>query len=234
HLRYAASDARTVAKVLSELGGVDRDDVAVVLQPTGTEFRTALRKAADRVAAAQARGERTHFVFYYSGHSDERGLMLGEEQVSYPELRKLLEEVPAQVRIGILDSCASGAFTRSKGGRRRAPFMVGGADVAGHAFLTSSSVDEAAQESDGIRGSFFTHVLVSGLRGAADHDRDRKITLDEAYQFAFSETLARTESSSSGPQHANYDIQLTGTGELVITDLRRTTAGLALGPDVAG
>src|SRR5690606_6720627 len=132
HLRYAASDARTVAKVLSELGGVDRDDVAVVLQPTGTEFRTALRKAADRVAAAQARGERTHFVFYYSGHSDERGLMLGEEQVSYPELRKLLEEVPAQVRIGILDSCASGAFTRSKGGRRRAPFMVGGADVAGH------------------------------------------------------------------------------------------------------
>lgn len=234
HLRYAASDARTVAKVLSELGGVDRDDVAVVLQPTGTEFRTALRKAADRVAAAQARGERTHFVFYYSGHSDERGLMLGEEQVSYPELRKLLEEVPAQVRIGILDSCASGAFTRSKGGRRRAPFMVGGADVAGHAFLTSSSVDEAAQESDGIRGSFFTHFLVSGLRGAADHDRDRKITLDEAYQFAFSETLARTESSSSGPQHANYDIQLTGTGELVITDLRRTTAGLALGPDVAG
>lgn len=233
-LQYAASDARTVAKVLSELGGVDRDDVAVVLQPSGPELRNALRKAAERVSTAHQRGERTHFVFYYSGHSDERGLMLGEEQVSYPELRKLLDEVPAHVRIGILDSCASGAFTRSKGGRRRAPFLVGGADVAGHAFLTSSSIDEAAQESDGIRGSFFTHFLVSGLRGAADHDRDRKITLDEAYQFAFAETLARTESSSSGPQHANYDIQLTGTGELVITDLRRTTAGLALGPDVDG
>ena len=34
--------------------------------------------------------------------------------------------------------------------------------------LTSSSADEDAQESDAIAGSYFSHHLVSGLRGSAD------------------------------------------------------------------
>ena len=81
--------------------------------------------------------------------------------------------------------------------------MAGGAaEVRGHAYLTSSSADEAAQESDRIGGSFFTHFLVTGLRGAADADSDKRVTLDEAYRFAFDETLARTEAIGGGPQHA--------------------------------
>ena len=44
---------------------------------------------------------------------------------------------------------------------------------------------EAAQESDRICASYFTHYLVSGFRGAADLSGDGKVTLNEAYQFAF-------------------------------------------------
>jgi hypothetical protein len=36
--------------------------------------------------------------------------------------------------------------------------------VQGYAFLTSSSETEAAQESERLGGSFFTHALVSALR----------------------------------------------------------------------
>jgi uncharacterized caspase-like protein len=61
--------------------------------------------------------------------------------------------------------------------------------MRGYAFLTSSSPDEVAQESDHIGASFFTHYLVSGLRGAADVTGEGKVTLNEAYQFAFNETL---------------------------------------------
>nr|MCH9686774.1 hypothetical protein [Deltaproteobacteria bacterium] len=108
------------------------------------------------------------------------------------------------------------------------------AEVKGHAFLTSSSVDEAAQESDRVGGSFFTHYFTTGLRGAADVDGDRLITLSEAYQFAFDETLARTEATRGGAQHAAYDIQLAGSGDLVMTDLRQTTARLELAEAVGG
>ena len=97
--------------------------------------------------------------------------------------------------------------------------------MRGHAFLTSSSEDEAAQESDRIGASFFTHYLVSGLRGAADVTGEGKVSLNEAYQFAFHETLGRTSETQVGAQHPAYDIELSGTGDVVMTDLRQTSAG---------
>src|SRR5690606_22008288 len=57
---------------------------------------------------------------------------------------------------------------------------------------------------------------------------------NEAYQFACNETLARTESTRSGPQHAAYEIRLTGTGDLVLTALRTHGARLALAHRLTG
>lgn len=233
-LRYAGSDAKALSKVLSELGGVAYEDRLILDDPDVNGLRRGFEKVAAKVRAAQAQGERVELLFYYSGHSDETGLLIGEELVGYRQLREMIDALPADVRIAILDSCASGAFTRLKGGTKREPFLVGGPTVKGHAFLTSSSADEAAQESDRIRGSFFTHYLVTGLRGAADINRDHLVTLNEAYQFAFDETLARTEGTRGGPQHAAYEIQLAGSGDLVMTDLRQSTATVELAADIGG
>ncbi|MCA9663460.1 MAG: caspase family protein, partial [Myxococcales bacterium] len=233
-LRYAGSDAKALSKVLADLGGVAYEDRLLLDDPDVVGLRRGFERIAERVRKAQAAGERVELIFYYSGHSDETGLLIGEQLVDYRQLRTMIDAVPADVRIAILDSCASGAFTRLKGGKKREPFLVGGPTVSGHAFLTSSSADEAAQESDRIRGSFFTHYLVTGLRGAADINRDRQVTLNEAYQFAFDETLARTEGTRGGPQHAAYEIQLAGSGDLVMTDLREATATLELAAEIGG
>ncbi|MBC8132109.1 MAG: hypothetical protein H7X95_03940, partial [Deltaproteobacteria bacterium] len=70
--------------------------------------------------------------------------------------------------------------------------------------------------------------------GAADVSHDGRVTLGEAYQYAFTETLARTEASRGGPQHASYDFQLAGKGDLVMTDLRATSASLLLPAELTG
>jgi hypothetical protein len=234
-LRYAATDAELLGKALTELGDVEAADRVVLVDPTVAEFEQGFAAIEAKIEKAKQAGARIQFFFYYSGHSDETGLLLGGVHFDYKRLRGMIDKVRADVRIGVLDSCSSGAFTRFKGGKKQAPFVVGtAAEVQGHAYLTSSSADEAAQESDRIGGSFFTHFLVTGLRGAADFDGDRQVTLNEAYRFAFDETLARTETTAGGPQHAAYDIQLAGTGDLVITDLRKTSAKLEIAGDVAG
>ncbi len=228
-LRYAHTDAKAIARVLRQLGGVASRDTVVLLEPDRFDFEAGLARMRTRLENSQASGIRLELVIYYSGHSDEQGLMLGEDLITYRELRAEIADLPADVRIAILDSCSSGALTRGKGGTRRAPFLVDtSVNVKGYAYLTSSSADEAAQESDRVGGSFFTHYLVSGLRGAADASQDGKVTLNEAYQYAFDETLARTESTQAGPQHPNYDFQLKGSGDLVLTDLRGTSALLVL------
>jgi hypothetical protein len=174
-------------------------------------------------------------VFYYSGHADEFSLLLGQDKVEYPELRQKLEALPADVRICIFDACASGAFIRDKGGVKRAPLIMSAEkDTTGLAVLTSSSADEVSQESDKIKGSFFTHALISGLHGAADANRDGYVTLGEAYQFSFNQTLSQTQKTAWGPQHPSYKIQLSGTGEVVLTTLTAGQAWLCMAKDLAG
>jgi hypothetical protein len=238
-LRYAVSDAARFATVLQELGGVEERDTILLDQPTVGALENALatlraRTESDRRDPARA-PRRTEFLFYYSGHADEKGLLLGEDRYSYRSLRDQMDAVPADVRIAVLDACASGAITRLKGGRRRPPFLADeSSDMRGHAFLTSSSEDEVAQESEGLGGSFFTHYLTSGLRGAADVSGEGKVTLNEAYQFAFHETLGGTTDTRGGAQHPAYDIQLSGTGDVVMTDVRQTTASLVLSEGLTG
>lgn len=233
-LRYATSDAQSFAQLLSALGGVSNEDRVILVDPNRTRFDVAV---ADLQTRMRDRGnaQRVELIVYFSGHSDEQGLMLGNDQLSYQSFRAALETLPADVRIAIVDSCQSGALTRKKGGTMRPPFLLDtSSKVTGQAILTSSSETEAAQESDRIRGSFFTHYLISGLRGAADVTRDRRVTLNEAYQFAFAETLARTEGTQYGAQHPAYEIQLSGTGDVVMTDLRATPTSLTIDENLAG
>lgn len=234
-LRYAITDARTLIDVLEKTGGVRDSDVVFVAEPGPKDIDRAFADMNTRVARAQAAGAQVEVLFYYSGHSDERGLLSRGDRYDYRLLRQHIEAMPADVRVSILDSCASGALIRQKGGKRRAPFMMDRANlVRGVAYLTSSSANEVSQESDRIGGSFFTHHLLTGLRGAADVDGDRRVTLTEAYQYAFRETLLGTESTRAGPQHANYDIEMAGRGDVVLTDLDAADALLSLDKHVSG
>jgi hypothetical protein len=237
-LQYAVSDAERFARVMIELGGVLPANEIVLRQPKLKELVDALDALTRRVTEgkrAAGAGGRTEVVLYYSGHADEKGLLLGDDRYSYRTLRDRLDLIPADVRIAVLDACSSGAFTRVKGGKARPPFLVDeSADMRGHAFLTSSSETEAAQESDRIHASYFTHYLVSGFRGAADTSGDGKVTLNEAYQFAFNETLGKTVDTKGGAQHPSYDINMSGTGDVVMTDVRQTTATLVLPEELEG
>lgn len=219
-LSYAVTDARAVSEVMQQLGGVMPTDSIILTDPSPALVDNTIKEIRKQVRADNS-GRRSEFFFYYSGHSDDKGLLLGDNTYSYESLKDAINSVDADVNIAVLDSCSSGAFTRMKGGVRRSPFLSDtSVDASGHAFLTSSSEDEAAQESDDLGASFFTHYFVTALRGAADSALDGTVSLNEAYSYASSETLARTEDTLAGPQHPSYDIQLAGTGDLILTDLR--------------
>ena len=234
-LRYAETDALSLTKVLQELGGLKGKNRLLLLEPSPDEIISAISRVKNQINRDKSTVKRSELFFYYSGHSNEKGLLLGENQLTYSRLKNALTQVSSDVQIAVLDSCASGAFARIKGGKHNPPFMQDeSSNVKGYAFLTSSSASENAQESDAVGGSYFTHYFVSALRGAADTTLDKKVTLNEAYQYAFHETLARTEKSQSGAQHAAYDFKLAGAGDLVLTDLNNSTASIQLEKALSG
>jgi hypothetical protein len=234
-LRYAESDAKSFANVLKEMGGVQAQNVILVKEPNVSKIQQEFDNLDKKMESNKSTNGRNEVLVYYSGHADEKGLRLGKETYVWKELRSRIDNLHADVKIAVIDACGSGAITRAKGGVAVPAFMVDqSSDMKGYAFITSSTQDESSQESDKLKGSFFTHSLVSGLRGAGDLSGDGKVTLSEAYQFAFNETLQKTETTMGGAQHPSRDMNLAGTGDVVMTDLRSTSAGLELTEDVDG
>ncbi len=234
-LRYAESDAKSFANVLREMGGVQPQNVKLVKQPSVASLKQEFAKLDGEISQVKSNGGRNEVLVFYSGHADENGLHLGNEIYAWKEFRSRIDSLHADVKIAVIDACGSGAITRAKGGVAVPAFMVDeSSDMKGYAFITSSTQDESSQESDRLKGSFFTHSLVSGLRGAGDVSGDGRVTLSEAYQFAFNETLQKTEATMGGAQHPSRDMNLAGTGDVVMTDLNSNGALLDLANDVDG
>jgi hypothetical protein len=230
-LHYAEDDATKVADVLGQLGDVPVSNLFVLRGGSRADLQGALARVSALVTAYRKQpDDRTVLVFYYSGHSDGEALNLGPDRVSYQELKIWLVDTKADVRVAFIDGCKSGALVQSKGGTRAPAFDINlndQLDASGDAIVSSSAADELALESREIRGSFFTHHLVSGLRGAADASGDGRITLAEAYRYAFDHTLAAT-SSTGTRQHPAYNFRISGKGELVLTEVTQPSAALEL------
>ena len=234
-LLYAGSDAQNFQKAMSEIGGVTEANSYVLIDPTKEKIDETLNQISRKIKSSDSHAKRSEFIFYYSGHSDENSLLLGDVPYDYSALKAAITEVPSDIHVVILDSCYSGNFIRTKGGQKRKPFLIDDSSVVtGHAYLSSSSTNEYSQESDEIESSYFTNAMITGLRGAADTSGDNKVTLNELYSYAFNDSLSKTESSMAGPQHPNYNITLVGSGDLVLSDISTAEAMLSLSKDAKG
>lgn len=223
-LRYAERDGARLADVLTELGGFSRADILSVTDGDSAAVLNTLDEVERRVDEARAAGDDVVFLFYYSGHAQNGTLRLGGSLLDMSTLKQRLEASSADVRLAFIDSCGAGAITREKGGSLAPPFVVSvaaaageGLSARGQVIITSSSADEVSQESDDIQGSFFTHYLASGLRGDADRNGDGRVTLDEAYGYAYGRTVAATATTRAGAQHPTYAYDLQGAGDVTLT-----------------
>ena len=228
-LAFAEEDARKMADVLGRFGGVAPEDLVLLLDAEADAVTRVLAEVDARIERDKAAGStETVLIVYYSGHADARAMHLGGTELGFKAFKATLRASPADVRLFIIDACRSGEVTRVKGARPAQPFTISADDRLqgeGMAIITSSAASEDAQESDRLRGSFFTHHLVAAMLGAADQSGDRRVTLAEAYQYAYTETI-RSTSSARFVQHPTYSFQIKGRSDLVLTNLDTAVRGL--------
>jgi hypothetical protein len=219
-LRWAEHDARRMADVLRELGRYGTSDLRVLTAPKPSQILTAVDDLAPKLQAHRARGEQAVVVFYYSGHAKANAFHLGAEELPIATLREKLRAVPSALTFVVLDACQSGQFARAKGAEPAHDFSfnsVSRLTTKGIAVMASSSAQELSQESDELRSSYFTHHLIVALRGAGDADGDGRVSLDEAYRYAYRNTLASTSSTAIGGQHVTLETDLAGEGDVSVT-----------------
>lgn len=226
-LRFADKDAERMAEVLRALADVPDANIVVLRNVTAQRFDAALASVATRIEADKAAGDEPVLFVYYSGHADADSLHLRGTDMPLKQLRRRLETTPAQLKILVIDACRSGEITRVKGVVPSESFEFRAEDkleTEGLAIITSSAAGEDAQESDRLRGGIFTHHFVNGLRGAADRSGDDKVTLSEAYQYGYQQTL-ETTSRARFTQHPTYSFATKGREEIVLTRVNLAESG---------
>lgn len=243
-LRYAKSDAQKFYNVLHELGGYTKENISIVLEKNTKSLHQVFVRIEKKIALLKKRHPNlsTSLLFYYSGHADAQALHLGRSPLTFSQLRLLFKRSKAQIRIGILDTCQSGSLIRKKGskGIRRAsrkmplPPDIRNLTTSGEAIITSSGIGEDSHEIEQLRGSIFTHYLLSGMRGAADKNSDSKISLHEVYNYAYHKTKTHTLFLSTGIQHPSFRNELRGHGHVTLTYLKRASAELIFSKELKG
>jgi hypothetical protein len=228
-LLYSRDDAERLHDVFMRLGGVRPEDGMLLLDGTAEQVLTALGELERRARDARAKGERTALFFYYSGHAKDGALRLGGTQLPFESVKARLAQGPADMRVAVFDACRSGSVTRTKGARRAPAFEVETDTTRaakGLVILTSSAADEDSQESDAIGASYFSYHLATGLLGGADQSGDGRVSLAEAYAYAYERTVASTADSAAGAQHPTFSFDLAGNGDLMLTDVVQRKEGL--------
>jgi hypothetical protein len=235
-LEFAEQDARRVHAVLTRLGGVSPGNATLVL---GGGPEALMRAVGGMVGQAQAVAQATPVVLllYVSAHADEEALHLDGQRLPLETVRAALERAPARLRVVVIDGCRVPVRAGYKGGRPGPEVAVAvdrSTRVEGEVVISAAGPGELAQEWSELRGSLFTHALLVGLRGAADFDRNGRVTLNEAYAFAYRTTLARAAESGLVPQRPSFDLRLEGFGDWVFTRVSGAGAEITLAEGLEG
>ena len=191
-------DVDAMQRVLVSNGEFANEDVIVLKNAT----RQVIEEAIHNLFNGSDRKKDDLVLFYFSGHGvvDEANkLFLGTPStrkgtnnklvkpttVAASYLQEAMQESKSQHQVLIFNCCFSGAFaegmTVMDDSSVNLKTQLGG---KGRAILTSSSSTQFSFQPDGEM-SIYTRYLVEGIEtGAADTDRDSKISVDELHEYA--------------------------------------------------
>jgi uncharacterized caspase-like protein len=162
-------------------------------------------------------GRNDAIIFYFSGHgaknafvtqeyngaaANNRGLLLHEE------IRQVFESSQAKYKYIIADACHSGSWTtkdiRSAAATEQQYYQTFEMAQGGFVLLLSSMSDEYSLEESGIRQGIFSHFLIRGLKGEADANKDRVVSVVELFEYVESNVVQSTKHRQTPVLSGNY------------------------------
>lgn len=177
-LSYTTVDAKSLVKVLKAQNYV----TALV---TSKYANTAnLRKKLNALARAAKSGDR--ILFYFSGHGAPGCFCAYDGNFDYKEVVSILSQSKAKEIYCIVDACHSGSAQES------ANPNYGWATGSNIMFFMASRADEYSWENSWVGHGYFTKALIKALRGKADANGDKKVTVSEVFKYVYKDVTKRS------------------------------------------
>ena len=151
-------------------------------------------------------------IVFYSGHGYPGGIYPYDEPVSYQEINDILKRSKAKEKICIFNACHTGSVSDVK--KETATYK---APSSGNIiYIMSSRADEYSYEHPIAGHCIFTAGMLKGLRGKADANNDKKVTVSELFNYVYNDVV-HTTTSLDLSQHPQL-IGVKSVADAVIVD----------------
>lgn len=147
----------------------------------------------DTVCHTASEGDR--IVFFFSGHGNN-GFMYTHDRcyLRYDDIKVRMNASKASEKYCFVDACRSGsvaeAYTDSVNEASSSDGIV---------YIMSSRADELSWEGSKYDNGYFTQALIQALKGIADRDHDKMLTVDELFSYVY-DGVVRMSRSMQHPQ----------------------------------
>jgi hypothetical protein len=236
NLNSAAADAQIVKDYFSSKDGlnISSEKIKYITDKDATKVNV-IKTIKDMFSTA---GENDLLILYFAGHgwAEEKEMyFLGHDTnkddliktaISQKDIQTALSSSPARRQIFIADACHSGAtslaymtyvasgsndFPTTRNVDPRANFIrnVIGSST-GLAVITAASANQQSQEGEQWGGGhgIFTWTLLQGLKGEADLNKDKVITINEAFIYSIIKMSQETEGKQTPTAQGPLDLPL--------------------------
>lgn len=127
-----------------------------------------------------------NILFYYSGHGADGGLYVYDNKMlTYDELADLLDSSEATFKTCLIDACHAGSsVSATSSGPTKKNDCV---------YIVGCRPQEVSIESQLLGAGFFTQSLLLGMRGKADSNGDKKVTVLELFKYVYNDVQRRSD-----------------------------------------
>lgn len=157
--------------------------------------------------------ENDEIVFYFSGHGLD-GSFLPQDfdginnRLLHSEVKTIFEQSKAKHKLCIADACFSGSLLALKqplAPQIQAFYKAFDNTQGGMALFMSSKSQEYSLEDQGLRSGIFSHYLSRGLKGEADFDGNKIVTMREIYDYVYKNVRTYTSSAQTPTISGQFD-----------------------------
>ena len=210
-LKFADDDANRIFAFLKspEGGALPDEQVRILIDEDAT--RNNILKAMNEVYMKA--DENDVIMLYYSGHGLE-GTFIPidydgfENALGHDEVKDMFNKSKAKHKICYADACHSGSLLAAKSAFASSLiYFYDELDKSsgGTAFMMSSKSKEFSLEDGGLRQGIFSHFLIRGLKGEADLNKNKTITVKELFDWVYTKVREYTGLAQTPMIAGDYD-----------------------------
>jgi hypothetical protein len=191
-LKYSDDDAYQIYAFLKspEGGAVPDKQIKLLIDDDATRLNIldALRQTLLKA------DENDVVMIYYSGHGMDGAFVPIDfdgfnNLIRHEEVKSVLNQSQAKHKIVFADACHSGSMMLAARGSFQTSvnkfYDAFAQSSGGIALLMSSKGEETSLEANNLRQGVFSHFLIRGLKGEADKNHDKLVTISELYNFVY-------------------------------------------------